>query len=416
MENYITRQELKEFRNDLKNDIYNGFQNVLQSFMGSMPLNLESCTGYAQNAPEGGIPTAYERTRVYIGQDENGKPRYTQVSGRTQDERNDAIVAAYFESGRINEFQTIYQPKAAAIDSSKHPFTEYAQEWYGRFKSHLRPTTDVTQRGWLKQLCKHFKDTPIESIDVSCVQDYVNTIQQNTTGTIVHKVTFLGEIFNAAVEDDLIAKNPTKSRRIQLGGKEGKGIQALPKETIKELIERIRNAPDRQIQLWLAILLYTGLRREELLGLRWEDIDFTSGILHIERSITYSSSKPELGPPKTPKSRRHIAMPDELIAVLKPLKRKKGYLIADRNGKPYDEGAVNDLREAVRDYVGLPELDARELRHSYASMLHAAGVEVRAIGACLGHTKSDTTDRYIQVETSRLIDVRNAGINYVIGT
>lgn len=142
---------------------------------------------------------------------------------------------------------------------------------------------------------------------------------------------------NHIVEDDLIAKNPTKSKRIQLGGKEGKGIQALPKETIKELIERIRNAPDRQIQLWLAILLYTGLRREELLGLRWEDIDFTSGILHIERSITYSSSKPELGPPKTPKSRRHIAMPDELISVLKPLKRKKGYLIADRNGKPYDE-------------------------------------------------------------------------------
>ena len=161
-------------------------------------------------------------------------------------------------------------------------------------------------------------------------------------------------------------------------------------------------------------MLYVGLRREELLGLRWEDIDFTSGILHIERSITYPSSRPKLGPPKTPKSDRHIAMPDELIEVLKPHKRKKGYLIADRNGRPYKERPLNKLRKAACNYAGLPKLDARELRHSYASMLHAAGVEIRAIGACLGHTKSDTTDRYIQVEKSRLIDLRNAGINYVV--
>ena len=247
MENYITRQEWNEFKNVLKNDICNGFQNVVQSFMGGMPTNLDSYKGYAQNAPEGGIPTAYERPRVFMGLDANGKPIYKQISGKTQDQRNDAIVAAYFESGRINEFQTIHQQKASAIESSKHPFTEYAQEWYGRFKSHLRPTTDVTQRGWLKQLCKHFKDTPIESIDVSQVQDFINSIQQNTTGTIGQKVTFLGEIFNAACEDELIAKNPAKSRRIQLGGKESKGIKALPVETIRNLIEKIRHAPNHQI-------------------------------------------------------------------------------------------------------------------------------------------------------------------------
>ncbi len=68
-----------------------------------------------------------------------------------------------------------------------------------------------------------------------------------------------------------------------------------------------------------------------------------------------------------------------------------------------------------RLYAGPPMLDARELQYSYASMLHASGVEVKAVGACLGHTKPDTTDRFIQVESSRLNDVRNAGINYRIG-
>jgi len=62
----------------------------------------------------------------------------------------------------------------------------------------------------------------------------------------------------------------------------------------------------------------------------------------------------------------------------------------------------------------LPKLDARELRHSSASMLHAAGVERKLIGTSMGHTNFDTTDGYIDVEQARMSDVRNTGIGYVL--
>ena len=65
--------------------LYKAYNDMLQSFMGSMPLNLDSYTGSTQNAPEGGIPTAYERPRVFMGTDANGKPIYKQISGKTQD-------------------------------------------------------------------------------------------------------------------------------------------------------------------------------------------------------------------------------------------------------------------------------------------------------------------------------------------
>ena len=359
---------------------------------------------------------AYERTRVLMGLDINDRPVYKQISGRSQDQRNDNIVRAYIESGRIRDFLPEMCSPAPSAPACSHPFSEYAQEWYGRFKSHLRETTAITQRGWLKELCRFFKATPIERIGVSQVQDYLNAIQRNTTGTIGQKLTFLGEILNSACEDGLLEKNPAMSSRIQLGGKKSEGIEALSTETIKKLIARIRNVEDCQIQFYLALMLYTGLRREEMLGLCWEDVDFCGKLLHVERAVTYPSSKPVVGPTKTPKSKRTLPMPDELIAVLGPHRQDRGYLLADENVALYNDYQVKQLRNAARIYSGLPRLDARELRHSYASMLHAAGVEVRAIGACLGHTKSDTTDRYIQVETSRLIDVRNAGINYVIGT
>ena len=67
-----------------------------------------------------------------------------------------------------------------------------------------------------------------------------------------------------------------------------------------------------------AHLFYAGMRREEMLGLSWEDINFDTGFLRIERVITYPSSKAVVGLPKTKSSSRSVAMPDELIRILKP--------------------------------------------------------------------------------------------------
>jgi integrase len=161
-------------------------------------------------------------------------------------------------------------------------------------------------------------------------------------------------------------------------------------------------------------MLYSGMRREEMLGLRWEDIDFEKCIIHVERTITYPSSKPVIGLPKTPKSERDVPVPDELIDILRPHKKPEGFLMSNENGELYNDYQIKKLRSAAREYSGLPELDARQLRHSFASLLHAAGVETRAVGACMGHTKSSTTDRYIQVENSYLNDIRNTGFDYAV--
>lgn len=219
---------------------------------------------------------------------------------------------------------------------------------------------------------------------------------------------------SSACEDEIIIKNPADSKRINLGGKERKGIKALPRETVKMLMAKIRICDDVHVQFYLAVMLYAGLRREELLGLRWEDIDFHTGFLHIERAITYPSSKPVVGPPKTKSSDRKVAMPDELIKVLRPHRQLNGYLIANEDGEPLSDYRIKKLRNAARTYSGLPKLDARELRHSYASMLHAAGVERNLIGTSMGHTNFDTTDVYIDIEPARMDDIRNAGIDYVL--
>ena len=358
-----------------------------------------------------------------IGTDKDGNPVDRRIGGKSEAECFINGLQAAISCGRIKSYlPSEYFQQAAQInvvpaepENLYHSFSAYAHEFYDRYKRHLRVNTNVTQKGWLKQQCAFFGDEPIEKITVSRIQDYVNSLQDNTTETINKKLTFLREILASACEDELITKNPADSRRINLGGQEGKGIKALPRETVKILIRKIQDSDNVHVKFYLGIMLYAGMRREELLGLRWEDINFDTGFLRIERAITYPSSKAVVGPPKTKSSHRIVAMPDELIRILRPHRQFCGYLISDEFNEPLNEYNLRKLRNAARDYSGLPKLDARELRHSYASMLHAAGVERKLIGTSMGHTNFDTTDGYIDIESARMNDVKNAGITYVLG-
>lgn len=367
-----------------------------------------------------------KRPLVFTGYDLDGKPVYTRISGKNQDERNDNIVKAYIKSGRIWDFMAIppFQQTPTFTEPVKelHPFTPYALNFYERFKGKNSENTKGTQKGWLKQVCDFYGDEPIEKIDDNRVQDFINSIQISkttgkpcTTDGIKQRVTFLGEIFKRAVKDKLISENPCKSDSLKLGGVKGKGIEPLSTADIKMVMEKIATAEDQNIKFWLALMLYTGLRREEMLALRWENIDFEEGTLTVEQAITYTSSTASLGNTKTESSVRTFYMPDVLIDTLKPHKQSTGYLVSDESGQPFNDYGIKQLRKQVRAYTGLPKLDARALRHSYATLLSEAGVDMKTIGTTMGHNKTSTTEGYIgKPGTDRLKSIRNAGIDYVL--
>ena len=188
---------------------------------------------------------AYKRARLPVGKDSSGQPTYMQIGGGSEEERFLRGLQEIIRSGRINDYLPDYPSPIAANANppakEQHPFTAYAKDFYARYKGHLRANTDVTQRGWLRQQCEFFRDEPIESITVSRIQDYVNSIQANTTDTIHKKITFLREILASAYEDNLIDRNPADSRRINLGGKDGEGIKALPRETVRQCLHEIKS-------------------------------------------------------------------------------------------------------------------------------------------------------------------------------
>ena len=289
MENYITRQEWNEFKNVLKNDICNGFQNVVQSFMGGMPTNLDSYTGYAQNAPEGGIPTAYERPRVFMGLDANGKPIYKQISGKTQDQRNENIVKAFIESGLIWDYMPYPNGTACvAVKQSKTPVHDFAWDWFNRYKKGQVSVSYEYQMGKrLERIVACFEGKFIEDIKTDDIMGFIEYGKSRdwAHSTFGDHITTMKQMFDYAVEKGVLAVNAINWKRIKNPGVEKHMRKAATVKQYEDILAHIPDLENPIEQLALAILAYTGMRPEELYGLRWEDIDLNKNRINNSEHI-----------------------------------------------------------------------------------------------------------------------------------
>jgi len=148
------------------------------------------------------------------------------------------------------------------------------------------------------------------------------------------------------------------------------------------------------------LALITGLRVGEILGLRWKDVDFTSGTLRVEQAVYRGST----GSPKTKGSRRTLPLPESLLEVLKRLQRhsvngsQETLVFATRKGTPYsDTNLLHRVLKPAGRRIGAPWLGWHTLRRTHATLLQSVGASLKDVQAQLGHTKLSTTnDIYIQ--------------------
>lgn len=137
----------------------------------------------------------------------------------------------------------------------------------------------------------------------------------------------------------------------------------------------------------IRIAAYTGLRRGELVALRWRDVDFVGRKLIVRKT----------------KSRkvREVPLPDQAAAALDRLSKlseftgPNEYVFANRLGRPLDATALRRRFVSARDAIGLEPLRFHDLRHTYGSLLVAGGVDLVVVKAAMGHARLSTTERYL---------------------
>lgn len=210
-------------------------------------------------------------------------------------------------------------------------------------------------------------------------------------------------IMDVAIESDLIIKNPFSKVVVPLIESEER--RALTEEEI-ELITRNWNG--HRFGHAAMIMLYAGLRRGELLALQWSDIDFTNRVIHISKAWSVLTNVPEIKTPKTKAGFRDVPIPSILYDALWSIKKKKGYVCPDTKGKimtgtAYDrtwDSFMKYLNECAGGHKGagkrkpvwkIDHITAHMLRHTYATMLFDAGVDVKSAQRFLGHADIEVT-------------------------
>ena len=158
--------------------------------------------------------------------------------------------------------------------------------------------------------------------------------------------------------------------------------------------EKLRQLPtlNETDRLFLLLPIYTGMRRSEMLGLRWTDVDFRLKQIRVQRGVTFAGNQPVIGPPKSKAGYRFIPLLPELDAALRAYEHEGEYIIG--GDRPITEQAYQRTWERINRTINLHGATAHVFRHTFATIA-APYLDIKTLQTIMGHADIETTlDRY----------------------
>src|SRR6516164_8274123 len=220
--------------------------------------------------------------------------------------------------------------------------------------------------------------------------------------TVKHAHNVLHRALDQAKLWALLRDNPAEMAKPPSIPDEERAI--LQPESARDLLERLRGQP---LYLLASLALATGLRRSEALALRWRDVDLDAGRLTVEQALEQTATHGiRIKGPKTRHGRRTISLPAHIVAELRSHWRAQqeqrlalgmgkspldGFVLAAIDGRPQSPDTISTAWGRAMDEIGMPEITLHSLRHTHASMLIAAGMDILTISRRLGHANPTIT-------------------------
>lgn len=330
----------------------------------------------------------------------------------------------------MQEFET-----GVHIKESDITFEDYAEKqwilWYASTTG-VKISTLRVRKNEVDRLKKYFAKMKMRDITKQQYQNALNSIKtvEGAADSTLDGIHGTGKmIFRRAVQQDTIKTDPTQYAYVP---KQQKTVEELEKdEEPEKYMERdelllfLHAAKFKGLErdyVIFFLLANTGLRAGELCALKWSDIDFNEQIISITKTIynpNYNTKAYTLLPPKTPSSRRKIAVDEELLEVLRQHKGRQDrirdsrlntyhdndFVIAKMEGRnmgyPEFVKTIGNRMARLIPYAGLdPSLTPHSLRHTHTSLLAAAGIPLHEIMERLGH-KDDKVTREVYLHVTK---------------
>ena len=293
-------------------------------------------------------------------------------------------------------------PAQPPVSSDRALFAAYAWEWFESYKvPKLRPGTAMNYRLTIrKHLVPYFGQMHMNAITTADVQRFYNQHAHQARSTVRTMGILLHGIFESAIEDGLCTINPTRSKRLTMTQRK-KVREALPLEHAQDIIAGLPKLEPKD-RLLVALLIFTGIRRGEALGLQWADIDFERKLISIKRSVRFVGNKGYIGPTKSSAGVRLIPLSPQLEEVLAQVDHGGKYLLG--NGEfPITEMTYKRGWERICRTIDMHGATAHVLRHTYITMA-AAHLDIKTLQTIAGHADISTTmNRYAHGREDRII-------------
>jgi integrase len=245
----------------------------------------------------------------------------------------------------------------------------------------------------------------VKPIHIQSIIDSLSKTHKPSTITTIRTIVHI--IFESAVSCRLIEYNPVTP--IHAPRNRRTAVRTLDNTELSRLITASKGTP---FELSILVTIFTGLRKGEVCGLQWDDLNISTGTLLVCHSVSQISAEHiELKSTKSDKSRL-IKLPSALLAVLKSVKAKrqaKGLMsewICCRNdGSMMTPNALSSGYCRVVKKAGIKNTSIHKLRHTHATVLMDAGVPLKVISERLGHASINTTASIYLHVTQHMQDV-----------
>ncbi|MFW6047603.1 MAG: tyrosine-type recombinase/integrase [Candidatus Woesearchaeota archaeon] len=327
------------------------------------------------------------------------------------------------------------------VDPAKTTVSDYFERFLENNKKHNVATT--TYDNYYNRYNTYIKPRLgpylIQNIETFHIEQFFAELRNSgrirgegglSESTLKKIYVLMNQCFRRANQINLIKNNPM--RAIESPQPEGREVKAMSQKEVNQLLDTAKNK-DIFMYYFISFAVMTGMRKSEILGLEWSDIDLNDGLCYIRKRLIAKQGEgtKHENRVKNTSSRRTIKLSNDLVSLLKKHKKRqtelrlqlgkeydnsKNFVFCRPDGKNYYPTTINDKLKDLYSQAGLSsDYNTHTLRHTFATLALKRGINDKVVSEMLGHASVSTTkDIYSHVDTSlqaEAVEKINQGIN-----